>query len=121
MGMNDDLKRLRSIWTKDLPTLLNDDDRQLVTLDTYLSEKRGDDADAKEARASLQKLKKAAMDRRGLQNVLASLPKFKDLDGLIAKSEAVEIESVGFPSATVRTLVARATPKLLEDDVAVEF
>ena len=121
MGMNDDLKRLRTIWTKDLPTLLNDDDRQLVTLDTYLSEKRGEDSEAKDARIALGKLKKSAMDRRGLQNALASLPKFKDIDTLISKSEAVEIESVGFPSATVRSLVARATPKLLEDDVAVEF
>lgn len=120
-GMNEDLKRLRLIWTKELPALSTEDQRHLVVLDTYLTEKRGEDAEAKEARIALQKLKETATKRLGFQNVLAALPTFKDLDGLINKSDAVELESVGFPSATVRSFIARAIPRLLEDDVAVKF
>ena len=119
--MNDDLKRLRTIWVKELPGLSTEDQRHLLTLDAYLTEKRGDDNDAKAARAALQQMKESATKRLGFQNALAALPKFKDLDGLLGRVQDAEIEALGFPSATIRSLVAKSTANLSEDDVAVEF
>jgi type III secretion protein J len=119
--MNDDLKRLKKLWTEDLPKILTDDQRQLLTLDTYLNQKQSADENAKEAREALRRLNESATKRLGFQNVLASLPRLKDLEGLIAKTAQVQLESVGFASASVRSLVANATPRLLEDDVAVTF
>ncbi len=119
--LNDDLKKLKQLWTVELPALLTDDQRQLLALDQYLNQVRRDDPQGAPAREALQRLNQSATKRLGLQAVLASLPKIKDLEGVINKTEKVQIESVGFASATIRSLVANATPRLLEDNVSVNF
>jgi type III secretion system YscJ/HrcJ family lipoprotein len=128
MAINDDLKKLKIIWTKELPALSTEEERLVATIEAYLS-KRSDDADAKDALQAMRRLRGPSVDREppiltkrlGLQNALAALPKLKDLDAVITKATEVEMKALPMPSATIRSLVARATPRLSEDDVAVEF
>jgi type III secretion system YscJ/HrcJ family lipoprotein len=124
--INKDMKTLKTIWTEKLPALSAEDQKSLTILDTFLgapgseAPRRGED-EWNAAREARKRLSKAADDRLGLLNALKAMPKLKDLDGVIHKSDQVEINALPMPSAKIRSLVARATPRLSEDEVTVEF
>ena len=121
ISLGEDLRRLRVILTREVATLAKTEEDERKVLDTYFTEKRGDDPDAKSARESFRRLDQAALKRDGFLGQLQALPKIKDLDKVLAKIADLELEALPFASASVRSLVSRATPRLSEDDITVEF
>jgi len=121
IALGQDLTQLRKVILRDLNETGRNEKGALGSLDTYFTERRGDDPDAKEARAQFQRLKEGALKRDGTLRQLEALPKIKDLDQVLARIQDLEIEALPFRSASVRAMVAKATPRLSEDDVGVEF
>jgi type III secretion system YscJ/HrcJ family lipoprotein len=121
ISLGEDLQRLKKVILRDLAEAGRVEKASLVSLDTFFADKRGDDAESKEARAAFTRLKEASLKRDGTLRQLEALPKIKDLDQVLAKIQDLEIDALPFKSASVRALIARATPRLSEDDVSVEF
>lgn len=120
IGLEKDLRGLKKNWVETLPGLSAEDQRHLTTLKTYFTKDR-DDEDYRQAKATVDLLQKSADARVGALRALQSLPKLKDLEGIIRKTNDIQVNALPMPAATIRSLVARATPRLLEDDVTVEF
>jgi len=123
-ALHGDLLRLRGLLTKEIAETEVRKKSALDGLERFFDPKAGNSsasAAAKDdARAEFRALKEVVDKRDQAIEQVRKLPKVKELDSTLARIRDVELRTLPF-QASIRSIVARAVPRLSEDDVTVEY